>query len=310
MAKSKKNHEKPAYHTHVPHLGEHGALSHHVRKIHNFSVLKAEEEFELAKRWHEKKDSKAAEKLIKSHLRLVHKIALGYRGYGMSIQDLIAEGHIGMMQAVHRFDPTKGFRFSTYAMWWIHASIKDYILKSWSLVKTGTTAAQKKLFFNLRLMKNKLTGGDGDLTEEQMQEIAGALDVSVEDVAMMEQRMSGGDYSLNAQVSGLGDGEWVDWLEDQEQDHEKEILYMDELEKRRKMLETAFECLNERELEIFRARRLEEPPKTLEELAQILEISRERVRQIEMEVFHKIQKEVRIHARRAGLMNAFYWLPF
>ncbi len=310
MAKTKKKQEKVAYHMHVPHLGEPDALSQHVRKIHNFSVLKAEEEFELAKSWHEKKDPKAAEKLIKSHLRLVHKIALGYRGYGMAIQDLIAEGHIGMMQAVHRFDPTKGFRFSTYAMWWIHAAIKDYILKSWSLVKTGTTAAQKKLFFNLRLMKNKLTGGYDDLTKAQMQEIAEALDVPVEDVAMMEQRLSGGDYSLNSQMSSLGEGEWVDWLEDQEQDHEQEILYMDELEKRKKMLETAFECLNERELEIFRARRLEEPPKTLEELAQILEISRERVRQIEVEVFHKIQKEVRIHARRAGLMNAFYWLPF
>lgn len=302
--------EESSYHRYLPHLREEDALSHHVRKIQRFSILKADEEFELAKRWHQNKDPKAAEKLIKSHLRLVHKIALGYRGYGMALQDLIAEGHIGMMQAVNRFDPTKGFRFSTYAMWWIHAAIKDYILRSWSLVKTGTTSAQKKLFFSLRLLKNKLTGGMEDLSEEQIRHIAETLEVPAEEVAAMEQRLRGGDYSLNAQVSELGDGEWVDWLEDEDQDHEEELLHLDELEKRKKMLEVAFECLTERELEIFKARRLEEPPKTLEELAQILNISRERVRQIEMGVFQKIQKEVRQHARRAGMLNVFYWLPF
>lgn len=309
MAKTVKK-EKPSYHHYLPHLGEERALSHHVRKIQQFSTLKADEEFELAKKWHQHKDPKVAEKLIKSHLRLVHKIALGYRGYGMAIQDLIAEGHIGMMQAVNRFDPAKGFRFSTYAMWWIHAAIKDYILRSWSLVRTGTTSAQKKLFFSLRLLKNKLTGGTEELSEEQIQHIAETLEVPSEEVAAMEQRLRGRDASLNAQVSGLGEGEWVDWLEDEEQDHEKELLHLDELEKRKKMLENAFECLNKRELEIFKGRRLEEPPKTLEELAQILDISRERVRQIEMGVFQKIQKEVRARAKRAGILNAFYWLPF
>jgi len=248
----------------------------------------------LAKAWREHEDSEAAHKLVTSHLRLVAKIAMGYRGYGLPIGELISEGNVGMMQAVKRFDPERGFRLATYAMWWIRASIQEYILRSWSLVKIGTTAAQKKLFFNLRRLKGQIQAADeGDLKPEQVREIAERLDVSEEEVISMNHRMTGGDHSLNAPMRIDGDGEWQDWLVDQDaEDQETVLAEKDEYDQRKELLMSAMDVLNEREKHILTERRLQDSPSTLEDLSKVYDISRERVRQIEVRAFEKLQKEM------------------
>ena len=259
-------------------------------------MLEAEQEFMAAKRWVEHDDVDAAHQLVTSHLRLVAKIAMGYRGYGLPVAELISEGNVGLMQAVKKFDPDRGFRLSTYAMWWIRAAIQEYILHSWSLVKMGTTAAQKKLFFNLRRMKGQLKALDeGDLPPEQVEHIAKELSVTENDVVMMNRRLAGPDGSLNAPLrkDGDGDGEWMDWLVDESESQEAELVEQDELEKRRSLLEEAMEGLNERERYILTERRLRENPVTLEDLSQEYDISRERVRQIEMRAFEKLQKAMK-----------------
>ena len=278
----------------LPALTPESSLSAYLRRIRAFPMLEAEQEFRLAKRWREDGDVDAAHELVTSHLRLVAKIAMGYRGYGLPLAELISEGNVGLMQAVKRFDPDKGFRLATYAMWWIRAAIQEYILHSWSLVKMGTTAAQKKLFFNLRKVKGQLKAlDDGDLPPETVAEIADRLDVPQQDVVSMNRRLSSPDHSLNAPLRRDGDGEWQDWLVD-ESDSQEEILGdRQELESRRALLSAAMEGLNDRERHILVERRLSENPKTLEELSGEYGVSRERVRQIEARAFEKIQKSVR-----------------
>jgi RNA polymerase sigma-32 factor len=259
-------------------------------------MLEPQEEFMLAKRWEEHEDVDAAHKMVTSHLRLVAKIAMGYRGYGLPVAELISEGNVGLMQAVKKFDADKGFRLSTYAMWWIRASIQEYILHSWSLVKMGTTAAQKKLFFNLRRMKGQLKAFDeGDLPPEQVEFIARELKVAENDVVQMNRRLSGPDGSLNAPLrnDGDGDGEWMDWLVDETDSQEIELVEQDELIKRRALLTEAMGALNERERHILTERRLREDTITLEDLSQEYNISRERVRQIEVRAFEKLQKAMK-----------------
>lgn len=274
------------------------ALSSYVKKISKFPVLSSEEEFELAKKWHKKQDVEARQKLLDSHQRLVLKIASGYRGYGLPVSDLVAEGNIGMMQAVKRFDPDKGFRFSTYAMWWIKASIKDYVMKNWSLVKVGTTAAQKKLFFNLKNLAHKhRTSEDNNMSSGMVKKIAEELDVSEKEVRSMHERMKSQDHSLNTPMSSDGDGEWMDWLI-AETNHEEKIVQEQLLQKRKALLEKALSCLNEREHSILRYRRLVEPPYTLEMCSQEIGVSRERIRQIEQAAFKKVQREIRRSAPR------------
>ncbi|MCZ6721390.1 MAG: RNA polymerase sigma factor RpoH, partial [Proteobacteria bacterium] len=247
-----------------------------------------------AKRWREHDDSEAAHKLVTSHLRLVAKIAMGYRGYGLPVGELISEGNVGLMRAVKRFDPERGFRLATYAMWWIRASIQEYVLHSWSLVKIGTTAAQKKLFFNLRRLKGEMKAfEEGDLNPEQVEEIAQKLAVSEKEVIEMNRRLASSDQSLNAPVTGDGDGEWQDWLLDTAQDQETQLLESDEIQNRRELLEASMSVLNERERHILTERRLTDEPKTLEELSQEYGISRERVRQIEARAFEKLQKAMK-----------------
>ncbi|MBC6439711.1 MAG: RNA polymerase sigma factor RpoH [Rhodospirillales bacterium] len=278
----------------LPALTPESSLSGYLREIRKFPMLEAEQEFRLAKRWREDGDVDAAHELVTSHLRLVAKIAMGYRGYGLPLAELISEGNVGLMQAVKRFDPDKGFRLATYAMWWIRAAIQEYILHSWSMVKMGTTAAQKKLFFNLRKLKGQLKAiNDGDMPPETVTEIAARLDVPEQDVISMNRRLSSPDHSLNAPLQQDGDGEWQDWLVD-ESDNQEEILSdRQELESRRAMLSEAMEALNDRERHILVERRLSESPKTLEDLSQEYGISRERVRQIEVRAFEKLQKSVR-----------------
>jgi RNA polymerase sigma-32 factor len=269
-------------------------LSRYLSQIRKFPILEAEEEFVLAKNWTEYEDTEAAHKLVTSHLRLVAKIAMGYRGYGLPLGDLISEGNVGLMQAVKRFDPDKGFRLSTYAMWWIKASIQEYILRTWSLVKIGTTAAQKKLFFNLRKIKGQLQAIDeGDLSPENVQEISERLNVSETEVVSMNRRLSGPDNSLNAPLAADGDGEWQDWLVDESANQEEVLGELEELAGRRKLLANSLTNLNERERYIFIERRLTENPKTLEELSEEYNISRERVRQIEVRAFEKVQKSIK-----------------
>jgi len=289
----------------LPALRGEGNLALYLREIRKFPVLDADEEFMLAKSWKEHGDLQAAHKLVTSHLRLVAKIAMGYRGYGLPLSDLIAEGNIGMMQAVKRFDPDRGFRLSTYAMWWIRAAIQEYILHSWSLVKIGTTAAQKKLFFNLRRLKGEMKAiDDGDLSHEQVKEIAERLDVPEEDVVNMNRRMLGGDQSLNAHVNKDGEGgdEWQDWLVDTSTPADTQMSDAQELNYRQKLLAEAMDGLNPREREIIVARRLSESPRTLEELSQKLGVSRERVRQIEVRAFEKLQHNIKLEAERKGLL--------
>ena len=269
-----------------------GNLSRYLSEIRKFPLLEPQEEFMLAKRWREHGDSKAAHKLVTSHLRLVAKIAMGYRGYGLPVAELISEGNVGMMQAVKRFDPDRGFRLATYAMWWIKASIQEYILRSWSLVKMGTTANQKKLFFNLRKAKSSISAlEDGDLRPDQVKTIATKLGVEEQDVIDMNRRL-GGDASLNAPLREDGDGEWQDWLADDSDSQESILAESEETDNRRAALMKALGVLNERERIIFEERRLKDDPITLEELAERFGVSRERVRQIEVRAFEKVQEAV------------------
>ena len=278
----------------LPAPTDEGGLSAYLQKIRQFPILSAEEEYMLAKRWREHADVEAAHKLITSHLRLVARIAMGYRGYGLPMPEIISEGNVGLMQAVKRFEPDKGYRLATYAMWWIKAAIQEYILRSWSLVKIGTTAAQKKLFFNLRKLKSQINALEsGDLKPEQVKEIAERLGVPEEDVINMNRRLAG-DASLNAPLRADEDsGEWQDWLVDEDQNPEEELAEREAFEMRMRLLRQAMEQLNERERRIFEARRLREPPLTLEELSKEFGVSRERIRQIEMRAFEKVQKAMR-----------------
>ncbi len=289
----------------TPAITPEGSLTRYLQEIRKFPMLKPEEEFMLAKAWTEHEDSDAAHKLVTSHLRLVAKIAMGYRGYGLPIGELISEGNVGMMQAVKRFDPDRGFRLATYAMWWIKASIQEYILRSWSLVKIGTTAAQKKLFFNLRRIKGQIQAIDeGDLHPDDVKEIATRLNVSENDVVQMNRRMAGADHSLNAPMRADAEGEWMDWLEDENAvDQETAFANDEELNNRRALMADAMKDLNEREQHILTERRLKDSPSTLEDLSKIYNISRERVRQIEVRAFEKLQKAMQSAAIEQGTMT-------
>ena len=268
-----------------------GNLTRYLQEIRKFPMLAAQDELDLSKRWRDTEDMDAAHKLVTSHLRLVAKIAMGYRGYGLPVGELISEGNVGMMQAVKRFDPERGFRLSTYAMWWIRAAIQEYILHSWSLVKMGTTAAQKKLFFNLRRLKGQMQAiDDGDLQPEQVAKIAHALDVPEQDVVNMNRRLAAPDHSLNAPLRADSEGEWQDWLVDDGESQEQAIGDREEATGRKALLASALKTLNERERHILIERRLKDNPTTLEDLSQHYDISRERVRQIEVRAFEKLQK--------------------
>ena len=278
----------------IPVISPEGGLSRYLQEIRAFPMLEAQEEYILAKRWREHDDVESAHTLVTSHLRLVAKIAMGYRGYGLPVGELISEGNVGLMQAVKRFEPDKGFRLATYAMWWIRASIQEYILRSWSLVKMGTTTAQKKLFFNLRKIKGQLKAiEDGDLHPDTVKTIADKLHVREDDVVQMNRRLAGADHSLNAPMRVDGEGEWQDWLVDETPDQETIFAESEELGKRRSMLVEAMQTLNERERHILTERRLNDEPSTLEDLSKEFGISRERVRQIEVRAFEKLQKAIR-----------------
>lgn len=282
-------------------------LSRYMQEIRQFPMLEANEEFMLAKAWVDHQDTKSAHKLVTSHLRLAAKIAMGYRGYGLPTSEVISEANVGLMQAVKRFDPDKGFRLSTYAMWWIRASIQEYILRSWSLVKMGTTSAQKKLFFNLRKIKNRIGAiEDGELRPENVAKIANDLNVTEEEVISMNRRMSGGDASLNSPLSTDGEGaaEWQDWLEDENADQAADYAETNELDMRRAMLIEAMKELNDRERHILTERRLADEPKTLEELSSVYDVSRERIRQIEVRAFEKLQKAMRDAAAERGMLHS------
>jgi len=279
----------------MPVLTAEGGLNRYLDEIRKFPMLEPQEEYMLAKRFSEHQDRNAAHRLVTSHLRLVAKIAMGYRGYGLPIGEVVSEGNVGLMQAVKKFEPDRGFRLATYAMWWIKAAIQEYILRSWSLVKMGTTANQKRLFFNLRRLKGRIQAiDDGDLRPDQVKEIATKLNVSEEEVVSMNRRL-GGDASLNAPIKASeGDsGQWQDWLVDDHDNQEEILIEQDELDNRRNMLGNALKVLNDRERRIFEARRLREDPVTLEELSAEFDISRERVRQIEVRAFEKVQDAVR-----------------
>ena len=282
----------------LPSLVSDSNLARYLAEIRQFPMLEQSEEFMLAKRWQEQGDSQAAHRLVTSHLRLVAKIAMGYRGYGLPLNEIISEGNVGLMQAVKRFEPEKGFRLATYAMWWIRASIQEYILRSWSLVKMGTTAAQKKLFFNLRRVKGQIQAlEEGDLKPEHVKQIATKLGVSEEDVISMNRRLSG-DAPLNAPVrSDTESGEWQDWLVDETPNQEERLAESEELSKRRAYLVQAMDALNDREKRVFEARRLRDDPATLEDLSTEFGVSRERIRQIEVRAFEKVQKAVQKAAR-------------
>jgi RNA polymerase sigma-32 factor len=278
----------------LPALSSDSGLSRYLSEIRKFPMLEPEEEFMLAKRWREHEDAEAAHRMVTSHLRLVAKIAMGYRGYGLPISEVISEGNVGLMQAVKRFDPDRGFRLATYAMWWIRAAIQEYILHSWSLVKIGTTAAQKKLFFNLRKVKGQLKAiEEGDLPPETVKEIATRLDVPENDVVDMNRRLSSHDHSLNAPLRIDGDGEWQDWLVDETESQETRLADDQEFGRRQKLLERAMGILNPRERRILVERRLKDDPATLDDLSKEFGISRERVRQIEVRAFEKIQRSIR-----------------
>ncbi len=271
-----------------------GNLSRYLQEIRKYPMLTAEEELNLSKAWRDNNDLDAAHKLVTSHLRLVAKIAMGYRGYGLPIGELVSEGNVGMMQAVKRFDPDRGFRLATYAMWWIRAAIQEYILHSWSLVKMGTTASQKKLFFNLRRLKGQMQAiDDGDLKPEQVMEIARVLDVPEQDVVSMNRRLAAPDHSLNAPVRADSEGEWQDWLVDEQDSQEETIAEREEMSDRKVLLANALQTLNERERHILIERRLKDEATTLEDLSQRYRISRERVRQIEVRAFEKLQKSMK-----------------
>jgi len=282
-------------------------LSRYLSEIRKFPLLEKNEEFMLAQRWAQHQDAEAAERMVTSHLRLVAKIAMGYRGYGLPMGEVISEGNVGLMQAVKKFDPDKGFRLATYAMWWIRAAIQEYILRSWSLVKLGTTAAQKKLFFNLRRLKGEISAlEEGDLRPENLAEISRRLGVTEEEVTSMNRRMaSGGDASLNAPIGGMeGEAEWQDWIADDTPGQAERMAESDEFGARMSLLERAMESLNERERHIITERRLKEEPTTLEDLSAHYNVSRERIRQIEVRAFEKLQKAMREAAREQGIVDS------
>ncbi|MEL7300233.1 MAG: RNA polymerase sigma factor RpoH [Pseudomonadota bacterium] len=284
-----------------------GGLNRYLQEIRQFPMLEPEEEYMLAKRWVEEEDTGAAHKMVTSHLRLAAKIAMGYRGYGLPQAEVISEANVGLMQAVKRFDPEKGFRLATYAMWWIRASIQEYILRSWSLVKLGTTSAQKKLFFNLRKAKNRIGAlEDGDLRPENVKRIANDLGVTEDEVISMNRRLSGGDASLNAMVGSEDDSatQWQDWLEDEDADQATDYEERDEMTARRELLAEAMDVLNDREKDILQQRRLSDDTVTLEDLSGQYDVSRERIRQIEVRAFEKLQKRMRELARSKGMLSA------
>ena len=288
----------------IPAISNEGNLSSYMEQIKKFPLLEVKEEYMLAKAWKNQGDVKAAHKLVTSHLRLVAKIASGYRGYGLPVSDLISEGNIGMMHAVKRFEPEKGFRLATYAMWWIKASIQEYILRSWSLVKIGTTAAQKKLFFNLKKIKSKISAiEEGDLTPEQVDKISTELSVSKKEVVSMNRRISGSDYSLNAPVTDDGQGEWQDWLEDETQNQEASFAETEEYLIKKNIMNDALQVLSEREKDIICERQLSENPLTLEDLSIRYDVSRERIRQIEAKAFEKLQNEMKSKAKEIKLFQ-------
>ena len=294
-----------ANYTNLPAPSPEQGLNRYLQEIRKFPLLEPEEEYMLAKAWVDHQDAEAAQKLVTSHLRLAAKIAMGYRGYGLPQAEVISEANVGLMQAVKRFDPEKGFRLPTYAMWWIRASIQEYILRSWSLVKMGTTSAQKKLFFNLRKAKSKLGAlEEGDLRPENVTQIAHDLNVTEQEVIDMNRRLSSGDASLNATV-GSGDGEstaqWQDWLEDEDANQAEAFAEADELSARREMLIAAMDVLNDREKDILMERRLRDDPMTLEDLSTRYDVSRERIRQIEVRAFEKLQNRIRELARERGM---------
>ena len=280
-----------------------GGLSVYLAQIKKFPMLDAEEEYMLAKNWRENGNLQSAHKLVTSHLRLVAKIAMGYRGYGLPVNELISEGNVGLMQAVKKFDPEKGFRLATYAMWWIKAAIQEYVLRSWSLVKMGTTTAQKKLFFNLKKIKNQIAAGqEGDLRDEQVKEISKRLNVESHEVVNMNRRMMGQEKSLNDPIKSGETDEWQDWLVDESLDQELVISQKQEYDDKKELLNSAMKILNDREKEIISARRLSEEPKTLEELSKKYKISRERIRQIENKAFEKLQKHMLLLAKSKNLL--------
>jgi RNA polymerase sigma-32 factor len=291
--------------TALPTVTPEGGLTRYLQEIRKFPLLEPEEEYMFAKSWREHDDTDAAHKLVTSHLRLVAKIAMGYRGYGLPIGEIIAEGNVGLMQAVKRFEPDKGFRLATYAMWWIRAAIQEYILRSWSLVKMGTTAAQKKLFFNLRKVKGQIHAmEEGDLHPDQVALIATKLGVPEQDVINMNRRLAAPDHSLNAPLRAESEGEWQDWLVDDAMDQETLLAEQEELDQRRSLLSEGLKTLNDRERHILSERRLKDDPATLEELSQVYHISRERVRQIEVRAFEKLQKAMRSAAIEQRLVPA------
>ena len=284
-------------HSNLPIISSDNGLTRYLQEIRKFPMLEPEEEYMLARSWAEHGDSESAHKLVTSHLRLAAKIALGYRGYGLPTNEVISEANIGLMKAVKRFEPEKGFKLATYAMWWIRASIQEYVLRSWSLVKMGTTSAQKKLFFNLRKLKGRIGAlEDGDLRPENVSRIATELKVSEDEVISMNRRMSGGDSSLNTKINsdGESDAEWQDWLEDEAADHVEKFESKEELDLRRALLVKAMSDLTEREKEIISSRQLSDEPKTLEELSRVFKVSRERVRQIEVKAFEKLREKINI----------------
>ncbi len=295
-----------ANYTNLPAPSPEQGLNRYLQEIRKFPMLEPEEEYMLAKRWVDHEDASAAHKLVTSHLRLAAKIAMGYRGYGLPQAEVISEANVGLMQAVKRFDPEKGFRLATYAMWWIRASIQEYILRSWSLVKLGTTSAQKKLFFNLRKAKSRIGAlEDGDLRPENVKRIATDLGVTEDEVVSMNRRLSGGDASLNVMVGSDGESstQWQDWLEDENADQAAEYAEKDELEARREMLAAAMDVLNDREKDILMQRRLKDQPVTLEGLSEQYGVSRERIRQIEVRAFEKLQKRMKELAAEKGLLE-------
>ena len=288
----------------LPTLSTEGGLSAYLAQIKKFPMLDAEEEYMLAKNWKTKGNIKSAEKLVTSHLRLVAKIAMRYKGYGLPLNEMISEGNVGLMQAVKKFEPEKGFRLATYAMWWIKASIQEYVLRSWSLVKIGTTTAQKKLFFNLKKLKNQIAPkAEGDLKDEHVKNIATRLNVNEEEVVSMNRRLSGKEHSLNSPIGEDGD-EWQDWLVDKEMDQELRFSQQEEMKQRKELLQDSVKILNKREKDILYSRRLAEEPETLEDLSKKFKISRERIRQIENKAFEKLQKHMINSAKSKNLLPA------
>ena len=287
----------------LPSITSEGSLSSYLAQIKKFPMLSAEEEYMLAKSWRDRGDLKSAQKLVTSHLRLVAKIAMGYRGYGLPVSELVSEGNIGLMQAVKKFNPEKGFRLATYAMWWIKASIQEYVLRSWSLVKMGTTSAQKKLFFNLKKLKNQLSANNsGDLKPEHVREISKKLNVKKEEVVSMNRRLQGKEKSLNDPIKGEDGSEWQDWIVDDNLDQELKLSQSQELNERKKLMNDSISILNPREKEILTARRLSENIATLEDLSKKYKISRERIRQIEAKAFEKLQKAMLNAAKSNNLL--------